>query len=183
MGDFNRYLIRDGDTTTAGGTVIASGTHMPIDGLSVALEGDAVKCPACNSTGAIHCVPPIRKVTGHAGKQLSVDGDLCICGCPTPPRLIASQRMHRISFSAAEIAAMPPAAPWLVHAGLSLEAFGFIHDEQFQLLAANGKPLVNRRYKVVSSGGAVVTGVTDTAGKTQRIKTPTAETIQLFLIR
>jgi uncharacterized Zn-binding protein involved in type VI secretion len=181
MGDFNRYLIRDGDTTTAGGTVIASGSHMPIDGLIVALEGDAVQCPACKSTGFIKCTPPIRKFTGHAGTQLSVDGDLCMCGCPTPPRLIASQKMHSIGFSASEIASTPAAAPWLAHAGLSLEPFGYVHDEQFQLLGANGKPLANRKYKAVSSSDSSVTGMTDSAGNTQRIKTPAADTLQLFL--
>ena len=104
MGDFNRYLIRDGDTTTAGGVVAATGTHMPIYGHSVALEGDSVQCPACKSVGYIKCVPPIRRATGHANKQLSVDGDLCICKCPSPPRLIASQKQASIGFDAQEIA-------------------------------------------------------------------------------
>lgn len=182
MADFSRYLIRDGDTTTAGGTVLGTGTHMPVYGAYAALEGDSIQCPTCNSMGVIRCVPPIRRATGHANRQFSLDGDLCICNCPSPPRLIASQRQFSMGFSADEMLGMPGIAGWLSHAGLSMEAFGHHHDEQFQLLGSDGKPLARRRYRAVSASGVVVTGVTDAAGKTQRIATPAADTVNLYLI-
>jgi uncharacterized Zn-binding protein involved in type VI secretion len=181
VADFNRYFIRDGDATTAGGVVKASGTHMPIDGLSVALEGDSINCPACNSVGIIQCVPPIRKVTGHAGKQLSVDGDLCICACPRPPRLIASQKQHNVRFSTPDIAKAPDAVPWFVHAGHKPSDIGFHHDEQFQLLDAQNRPLVNTPYVATLASGRVLSGRTNAQGLTERIYSNTFERIDLHI--
>ena len=106
MADCKRYWICQGDTTTAGGQVQASGYLMPVDGKSVALEGDPVHCPACHSTGTIQCVAPLRPCTDPTGRQISSDGDVCLCKCPVPPRLKASQRRHGMGFGAEEIASV-----------------------------------------------------------------------------
>lgn len=142
MADFNRYWIRNGDATTAGGEVMASGTHMPVLGKSIALEGDPVQCPACNSTGVIKCVPPIRRATGHAGTQMSVDGDLCVCNCPVPPRLIASQRSHSMGFERQDIASDPAVLPWLVYAGYKPEDFGHASAPQDSTSAGSSNDLM-----------------------------------------
>jgi uncharacterized Zn-binding protein involved in type VI secretion len=148
MSDFKRFFICDGDLTTAGGVVTGTGTHMPIYGRPVALEGDSVQCPACHSAGHIQCVPPLRRTTGHDNKQLSVDGDLCICQCPSPPKLIASQSQASMGFSAPEIASTSGAAAWLAHAGVSLVAFGYIFDRVVVLKDKAGMLLKNLPYKI-----------------------------------
>ncbi len=176
MGDFNRFFICDGDVTTAGGVVMASGTHMPIDGRPVALEGDGVKCPACKSTGHIQCVPPMRPITGHANKQLSVEGDLCICQCPSPPRLIASQKQVSMGCSAPEVASTSGAAAWLAHAGGSLAVFGYIFDRVVVLQDKSGNPLKNLPYKITLETGQVFEGVTDEVGQTEKVCSTQAHT-------
>lgn len=169
MADFTRYWVRHGDTTTAGGEVQATGTHMPMDGLAVALEGDAVQCPACNSTGVIRCVPPLRRMTGQAGRQLSVDGDECVCQCPVPPRLVASQRSYGVAFSAADVATTSGAAAWLAQTGASLAGFGYGFDRVLVLQDSAGNRLANVPYKISLETGQVFEGVTDAAGQTEKI--------------
>jgi uncharacterized Zn-binding protein involved in type VI secretion len=179
MGDFNRYFIRDGDTTTAGGQVIGTGTHMPIYGRYIALEGDSVKCPACNSTGVIQCVPPMRTATGHANKQFSVEGDLCICQCPSPPKLIASQKQASAGYSAAEIASTSGAAAWLAHVGGSLAEFGYSFDRVVVLKDRSGNLLKNLPYKVTLETGQEFQGVTDDAGQTEKVFSTQAHTAKI----
>lgn len=179
MADFRRSWMRDGDTTTAGGVVNGSGTHMPVDGKAIAFEGDPVKCPACNSTGVIKCVPPIRPATGQAGKQISVEGDLCICNCPTPPRLVASQHSYGMAFSAAEVAHASGAATWLAHAGGSLAAFGYTFDRVVVLKDTSGRPLKDLPYKITLETGQVFEGVTDESGQTEKISSTQAHTAKI----
>ena len=85
-----RYLITLGATTTVGGRVISASTCRSINGAGVAREGDKVLCPACTSTGFIALNGP-RLPESDNGKQVALSDDLCICKCPLPPRLIASQ--------------------------------------------------------------------------------------------
>ncbi len=87
---YMRYYIRDGATTTAGGTVMASSGFNVIDGSPVAREGDAVDCPACGAQGRIECVMP-RLSDTFEGKEYALSNDLCICECSPPPKLVADQ--------------------------------------------------------------------------------------------
>lgn len=179
MGDFKRYWVRQGDTTTAGGEVLASGSHMPVDGKAVALEGDAVNCPACNSTGVIKCVPPVRPATGHAKKQLSVDGDLCLCNCPVPPRLVASQKSYCMAFSASDVASTSGAATWLAYAGGSLADFGYSFDRVLVLKDKSGQLLQNLPYKITLETGQEFEGVTDAFGQTEKVFSTQAHTAKI----
>jgi len=85
-----RYLILNGDKTTANGTVQATSTTVQQD---VAHEGDSVACPSCNTTGRIQCDGPRQMMTAPDGRHAALSEDLCICGCHPPPKLIASQNM------------------------------------------------------------------------------------------
>ncbi|MFL9863778.1 PAAR domain-containing protein [Paraburkholderia fungorum] len=88
-----RYLILNGDKTTANGTVEATATTIQLSGQDVAHEGDSVSCPACNTTGKIQCDGPRQVMTAPDGRHAALSDDLCICGCHPPPKLIASQNM------------------------------------------------------------------------------------------
>lgn len=48
-------------------------------------------------------------------------------------------------------------------------------DEQFLLQDNEGNPIAFQKYKISTSDGQVYRGMTDKDGKTQRIKTPSAE--------
>ncbi|WP_063896855.1 PAAR domain-containing protein [Burkholderia ubonensis] len=112
-----RFYIRDGDKTTAGGTVVGSEGTMSIFDKIGACEGDGVICPACQSTGVIKCAGTRISHMAPSGRTLALDGDLCICKCVPPPRLIASQTMMSTegeaepahSFAAATAPTMPMA--------------------------------------------------------------------------
>lgn len=88
-----RYTLTLGAATSAGGKVIAASSHGSIDGVSIALEGDAIYCPACKTTGKIVCIG--ARVPEHwNGKQVGLSGDLCDCDCRPPPRLYACQTLR-----------------------------------------------------------------------------------------
>ena len=86
-----RYLILDGDPTTASGTVRATPTSVVLNNQHVAHEDDDVECPACNSTGKIKCTGPRHPMTGPDGRPAALNDDLCICQCNPSPKLVASQ--------------------------------------------------------------------------------------------
>ncbi len=86
----SRYTIRDGDQTTAGGTVIAHRSDL-LYGRAIAYEGDPVVCPACNTTGYIFCVGERVLSTGANGRKEALSSDWCMCKCEKKPLLIASQ--------------------------------------------------------------------------------------------
>jgi len=85
-----RYHITVGASTTAGGKVISSYSFKSINGARVAYADDPVSCPKCNSTGVIKPDGP-RLGDVFNGKQVALSGDLCVCKCVPPPRLISNQ--------------------------------------------------------------------------------------------
>lgn len=85
-----RHHITLGARTTANGAVTSASSLISINGVRVALEGDEINCPACNSTGLIQCIGP-RVSERFNGKQVALENDLCMCRCATPPRLLPNQ--------------------------------------------------------------------------------------------
>lgn len=88
-----RYTITLGASTTAGGKVITASANGSINGVQIALENDLIFCPACKSQGKILCVGP-RIPEAWNGKQIALGDDLCVCACPTPPKLVANQTLR-----------------------------------------------------------------------------------------
>jgi uncharacterized protein (DUF2345 family) len=61
--------------------------------------------------------------------------------------------------------------------------FALPHDEQFLLRdKATGEVLANVPYQVRTASGDVISGVTDSSGRTQRINTTAAETLVFHLL-
>jgi uncharacterized Zn-binding protein involved in type VI secretion len=87
-----RFLITLGAATTANGKVTTATSLRRIGGAAVALEGDAVHCPACGRDGVIRLDGP-RLTERWNGKLVALEDDLCECGCSTPPKLVASQHI------------------------------------------------------------------------------------------
>jgi uncharacterized Zn-binding protein involved in type VI secretion len=88
-----RHHITLGATTTAKGVVITATSLMSVNDARMALEGDAIACPACKSVGKIVCVEP-RQPESSEGKKVALDKDLCVCKCRIPPKLIANQTLR-----------------------------------------------------------------------------------------
>lgn len=169
-----RYFIVLGDKTTAGGVVTQSLGSFKIHGGPVAFDQASIWCPACKSEGRICAVGPRRRMTMTNGREIAMENDLCICKCDPPPRLLASQRHASMSFDAKE-----------------LETLGFTpfgtrlqpHDEQFTLRdSGTGKPLAGVRYRIKMQSGEIMAGLTDDAGRTQRVASKDAEGLTLEIL-
>ena len=109
-----RALIKLGDKTTAGGTVIEGEPASKHHGTPLSYHGASIYCPACKQTGKACNVAPMRPMR-FMGKQALLENDICLCGCQPPPRLIASQSSMHVSFDHEELARMgfgPAGQPW-----------------------------------------------------------------------
>ncbi|MGH8382469.1 PAAR domain-containing protein [Pseudomonas sp.] len=74
-----RGVIRIGDKTTSGGTVLSGSTTMKARGIGVARVGDPVGCPVPGHG-------PTVIVEGHPtfrdrGVPIALNGHRCACGC------------------------------------------------------------------------------------------------------
>ena len=85
-----RHHVILGTKTTAGGEVTSAGSMRSLNGVKLALEGDKISCPACKSEGVIRCHGP-RIPEAWNGINFALEHDLCICGCKTPPTMLAGQ--------------------------------------------------------------------------------------------
>lgn len=176
---FTRNFVLDGDKTTSGGTVHAKSNGMAFNDTNICFEGDAVLCPACNTTGFTKCVPPSRPYTGNDGRQANLDGDLCICGCATPPSLQGSCSFMQMEFESHEFVQMPGVEAWLENTNQKQ----FIYNQRFAVLnKQTGKPEANRHYRILYSRG-ILTGETDSDGLTETVSSDVAETIKIELLQ
>jgi len=92
-----RYNITTGATTTAGGEVVSGMERTSFNGRMIAREGDRVACPACGTEGVIALTGPhLHEEWG--GRQAALEGDLCMCKCDPPPKLIAIQHFKSQGF-------------------------------------------------------------------------------------
>lgn len=165
---YTRAVIQDRDKTTQNGSIQAryNGATVGDPPRNICFEGDIVFCPACKTTGTTKCVPPFRPNTGHDGRQMNLDGDLCICKCSPPPRLKASNNTHVVSFDAHEIAKMTGSSPWLVYAGYAtLPESTPNHGKVFEFKdSETGKSLANRTF-IVNDNGVIRKFKTDNNGR------------------
>ena len=72
-------IVRVGDRTSGGGTVLAGSSSMRFGGLYVAREGDPVSCPVPGHGRTVIA-------EGHSsfrdnGVPVAFDGHRCACGC------------------------------------------------------------------------------------------------------
>jgi hypothetical protein len=160
-----RSFIREGDTLTPGGGRVQPRPQpfaSTYDERLACFEGDPVYCDACNSWGVTRCVPPFRPRTDPDGRQANLDGDLCICRCPTPPRLKALFDNVGMDFDGREIMGMPGAIPWRAHAGHAMEE----HEIFYEVVdAETGKPIGGMAYKMTSAGRTMIDGASLECGK------------------
>lgn len=169
-----RASIREGDSLfPSGGRVQPNAQQFAVtyDGQNGCLEGDPVFCNACESWGITKCVPPYRSNTAPDGRQANLDGDLCLCKCPIPPRLKALHKNHRVGFGQHEVLGISGTDGWLAYAGHVLNSSSDHigrYDEQMRLLAESveGMP-----YRIEIDDGRVLSGTVGIDGLLPRIAT------------
>jgi len=165
---YTRSIIQDRDKTTSNGNIQAryNGLTSGEPPRNICFEGDPVICPKCKMTGTTKCIPPFRPNTGHDGRQINLDGDLCICKCSPPPRLKASNNAHTVDFGNHEITGMPGSSNWLAYAGYTTApeltpSYGKIFEFKD---SETGKILANRTF-IVNDNGSIRKSKTDNNGK------------------
>lgn len=72
-------VIRVGDNTSGGGTVLAGSSSMRFGNIYVAREGDPVSCPVPGHGRTV--VAEGRPVFRNNGVPIAFDGHRCACGC------------------------------------------------------------------------------------------------------
>lgn len=84
-----RRIACVGDVLSSGGTVLpADGPPMTFMGHQVALIGGQAFCTACKSNGVIAKSGGPYRLRFLA--EVALDGDIVMCKCPRPPRIIAA---------------------------------------------------------------------------------------------
>ena len=70
-------VVRLGDKTTHGGTVISAQPTFKVLGKAVAVYGDLTVCPQCKGTFPIQTAGSERR---HNGRAIAYNGDSAVCG-------------------------------------------------------------------------------------------------------
>jgi uncharacterized Zn-binding protein involved in type VI secretion len=170
-----RYHITLGASTTAGGTVASASSLLCIDGAAIALEDDTVSCPACHAQGVIKPDGP-RISERFNGREVALSGDLCICKCSPPPKLVQIQTRKVQHVDANHLAnriasaTIPPAT----------DAHGSAPDSPMPvrlLHPVTREPLRYQRYRLQLAGG-VVEGMTDGDGCTRPLHAAERNAVQ-----
>lgn len=74
-----KYIIRIGDTTTGGGTVISGSTGVKFEGIGVARVNDPVDCPLAGHGRT--AIAQGNRAFKDNGIPIAFEGDRCGCGC------------------------------------------------------------------------------------------------------
>ena len=164
-----RAFIREDDGLTPGGGLVKPGPQQYASryhGKLACYDGDPVYCNTCKSWGVTQCVPPYRPHTDPEGRQANLDGDLCLCKCPTPPRLKASFDNVRMGFEEYELAQMPGSNAWLAYAGYAAvsspnEKYGKVFEFKD---SETGEVLANRTF-IINDNGVIRKAKTNSSGK------------------
>jgi len=190
-------IIRLGDRTSHGGTVIEGSQADVCMGQPIAYLGHKVFCPKCK--GNFPIVEGVMTTTFY-GKGVAVAGMKTSCGAT----LIAGQFTDIVEWSGggallkggnkASASIFDGAADLgSAHKGSAESVFGMaalgsgaraaeaIFDEQFKLLDDDENILASMPYTVQLSDGALVHGTTDAEGRTARYATAGEQAIQIFL--
>jgi len=159
--------------------VISASSHGSINGVPIALEGDLIFCPACKSQGKIRCVEP-RIPEMWNGKKVALENDLCICGCPTPPRLVPNQSLR------CQVLRDDNEGSASAHSNADASrgaATGLTFDDRFILFDEDtGESLPNIEYAIQRANGKIEFGTTDEKGYTHLLTAAVrAESVEIYL--
>lgn len=160
-----RRIAVVGDQLSTGGRIEQyEGPMCTWEGHQVVLIGGAAYCEGCKSLGVIAKAGGPRRIDFMG--ETAADGDVVLCNCATPPRIIAKLAGESWCDDGAQ-----SAPPLSTRASRSTIQSHGIHDEQYTLTDSAGRPLAGVRYRVRINETILASGVTDANGKTQRVVT------------
>ena len=189
----SRAIIRLGDRTSHGGTVVEGHQTLIIHGKPAAGVGHKVHCPKCTGT------PVIVEGAMNAsmmGISIAVEGMKTSCGAT----LIASQQTDTIEVgsgpgassasSATQEAATRAAQPAVAGLAAAIVAAGAAprgsdadkgkYDEQVRVVDQDGLPIANMPYHITDEDGAAYKGLTDADGCCERVHTKNAQSLSIL---
>ncbi|RAQ84741.1 hypothetical protein A4G86_20805 [Burkholderia pseudomallei] len=162
-------FIREGDTTSHGGKVLACTVTNVVDGRPLALLGDMVSCPKC---GGVYPIVSIKNLgMTFDGRPVASEGDKTACGAT----LTASQSTATASPTSGT--GNPVGAGKGVLAETGAQGDGKYRG-RFQLVDDNTRqPIPNHPYTVTSADGQILQGTTDATGHTDWLNTHQAASL------
>ncbi|WP_414501582.1 PAAR domain-containing protein [Zymobacter sp. IVIA_5232.4 C2] len=177
-------VIRVGDMTTHGGTVIEGDPTMIINGRSAARIGDLVACPAC--LGVYPIIEGNPGLTSN-GKPIAYEGCRTACGA----QLILKENatfIHRVPAGGA--AAQPEASKALVEQQVrgqrmprGGEPSSRPYSGRFKVIdRSSGRPYLMKPVEVTCSDGQVIQCITDEQGYTPIISSERPATISIKIM-
>jgi hypothetical protein len=132
-------------------------------GHQVALIGGDAYCEACKTTGSIAKAGGPRRLQFLG--EAALDGDIIICNCATPPRIVA-KLAGESWFDDEDHRAVAPTT----NTPQSVVVQSAIYDQHFRLAdERTGMPLKGVPYRIVTSDGEEYEGRTDVQGHTLRV--------------
>ena len=172
-------IIRKGDPTNHGGTVLEGSLTDICMGQPIAYLGHKVHCPQCKGT-----FPIIEGVltTTFYGKGVALAGMKTACGAV----LVATQFTDTVEWSTggsgSSAAAGAAATKAAAVAGILASArVPEIFDEQYAFEDENKKALHDMPYTAKLPSGEFFQGVTDLEGRTKRFVTDGAQLLEIHI--
>lgn len=160
-------FIREGDSTSHGGKVLACSPLNKSDGKAIALLGDMVSCPRCGGVFPIVTVKPLG--LSFDGRPVASHGDVTACGAA----LIASQNTTTASPTSGPGGAIGGGKSVLSETNPQTPYRG-----RFQVLDdTTRQPIAAHPYTVRAVDGRVVQGKTDANGFTEWLEVHDASSL------
>ncbi|WP_428979396.1 PAAR domain-containing protein [Cupriavidus oxalaticus] len=171
-----RYVLRHGDPTSTGGTLIAIRPNTTHSGLSMALEGDVASCPVCNSNGPVfnNCFPNFEV----SGRQTLVSGARVHCACQVKPTVMASQ--HDFTVEVNRSGSGTSLAQAAYYAGRMQEGGEVIRQHVEYINAKTGEAVSNVRYDLYVNGDLHISSEPMRNGRTRFVHGPKEISIVLW---
>jgi hypothetical protein len=174
-----RRIAVVGDKLETGGEILSyTGPVFAIGdtGHQVALIGGTAWCEACKSTAG-----GPRRIDFMG--ETAADGDIVVCQCPTPPKIVATLSGDSWCDDMAET--MGVVMPDMSGARATANATATVsrqYGDRFALRVADGEALPHTAYAVRRKSGIFEYGVTDRGGHTHLLSSViSAEEIDLFI--
>ncbi|MBA8735676.1 PAAR domain-containing protein [Chromobacterium violaceum] len=170
----SKPIIRLGDKTDHGGTVLEAFPTLVVFGKPAAGVGHKVSCPKCKGTFVI--VEGATN-TSFMGKNVAIEGMQTSCGAT----LIASQGQSTINVDSGAAAAITSSPAQIASALTAASASEKLFDQHFIVHDKNGAPLPNWPYTIELANGQTISGKTDDMGKTSKVSSDAADSVTLHI--
>lgn len=171
-----RPVIRMGDSTSHGGTVLEGHANSSLLGKPIAGVGHKVHCPKCKGSFPIVAG---SKLHSFMGKNTALEGMETGCGAV----LIASQNLMTVDDGGVSLGNTVGLSEKVAKAQAALGLTSPTHDFDrfFQVVDQDGKPVGDLEVLLVAPNGQIATVRTDEGGNTTPISGAAGESAELVI--